>query len=240
MTAALALLAVVAGDRSRTSTGIALALFGLGFGMVTQVLVLAVQNSVERRELGVATATTGFFRALGGAVGAAVLGAIFAARAGEATRPDVVAGVEGVFVAAAPIAALGARRRALPRRAAAARPGRAARAAKAPDVAADRIRHTATKEDDMPHRRHELRGAPAQRADRRRLSHDPRRRAGRLGRPAAAPPRLRRDVLRARGRAHVPARRRRSSPRGRATASSRRATATTRSRTSAARPRATS
>ena len=52
--------------------------------MVTQVLVLAVQNSVERRDLGVATATTGFFRALGGAVGAAVLGAIFAARAGEA------------------------------------------------------------------------------------------------------------------------------------------------------------
>ena len=50
--------------------------------MVTQVLIVAVQNSVERRELGVATATTGFFRALGGAVGAAVLGAVFAAQAG--------------------------------------------------------------------------------------------------------------------------------------------------------------
>jgi len=106
MTVALVLLAVLADDRSRTSTGIALAVFGLGFGMVTQVLVLAVQNSVERRDLGVATGTTGFFRALGGAVGAAVLGAVFAQRAGGGARPDVVAGVEGVFIAAAPIAAL--------------------------------------------------------------------------------------------------------------------------------------
>ena len=56
-------------------------MFGLGFGMVTQVLIVAVQNSVERRELGVATATTGFFRALGGAVGAAVLGAVSPPRA---------------------------------------------------------------------------------------------------------------------------------------------------------------
>ena len=82
MTAALVLLAAFAGDPSQVATGIALAVFGLGFGMVTQVLVVAVQNSVERRELGVATATTGFFRALGGAVGAAVLGAVFAAQAG--------------------------------------------------------------------------------------------------------------------------------------------------------------
>jgi EmrB/QacA subfamily drug resistance transporter len=106
MTIALGLLAALADDRSRTSTGIALAVFGLGFGMVTQVLVLAVQNSVERRDLGVATATTGFFRALGGAVGAAVLGAIFVHRAGRGPHPDVVAGVKGVFFAAAPIAAV--------------------------------------------------------------------------------------------------------------------------------------
>ena len=38
MTAALALLAALAGDPSRTATGVALALFGLGFGMVGQVL----------------------------------------------------------------------------------------------------------------------------------------------------------------------------------------------------------
>jgi MFS family permease len=96
------------------ATGAGIAVFGLGFGMVTQILVVAVQNSVERRELGVATAVTGFFRALGGAVGAAVLGAVFAARAGihasdvagSAVRGEVIDGVQTVFLVAAPLAAL--------------------------------------------------------------------------------------------------------------------------------------
>jgi EmrB/QacA subfamily drug resistance transporter len=114
MTAALVLLGALAGNPSQVTTGIGLALFGLGFGMVTQVLVVAVQNSVDRRELGVATATTGFFRALGGAVGAAILGAVFAAQAGagasdggaHALRADVIDGVQTVFLVAAPLAAL--------------------------------------------------------------------------------------------------------------------------------------
>jgi EmrB/QacA subfamily drug resistance transporter len=114
MTAALVLLAAFASDPSQIATGVGLAVFGLGFGMVTQVLVVAVQNNVERRELGVATATTGFFRAIGGAAGAAVLGAVFAARAGthmsaggQALRSDVIDGVQTVFLVAAPLAAVG-------------------------------------------------------------------------------------------------------------------------------------
>jgi EmrB/QacA subfamily drug resistance transporter len=113
MTAALALLAAFAGHPSRTATGAALLVFGLGFGMVGQVLVVAVQNSVDRRRLGVAMATTSFFRALGGAVGAAVLGAVFAARAGghataaaAVARADVADAVQTVFTVAAPIAAV--------------------------------------------------------------------------------------------------------------------------------------
>jgi EmrB/QacA subfamily drug resistance transporter len=106
MAGALVLLAAMAGDPSRVSTGIGLAVFGLGFGMVTQVLVVAVQNSVDRRELGVATAATGFFRALGGAVGAAVLGAVFAARAGTGVQSDIVDAVQLVFIVAAPLAAV--------------------------------------------------------------------------------------------------------------------------------------
>jgi EmrB/QacA subfamily drug resistance transporter len=118
MTVALVLLAALAGDPSQVATGIGLALFGLGFGMVTQILVVAVQNSVDRRELGIATATTSFFRGLGGAVGAAVLGAVFAAQAGTgasegsvqaidtALRSDVIDGVQSVFLVAAPLAAL--------------------------------------------------------------------------------------------------------------------------------------
>jgi EmrB/QacA subfamily drug resistance transporter len=104
MTLALVLLAAMAGEHSQLDTGIALAIFGLGFGMVTQVMITAVQNSVDRRELGIATATTGFFRALGGAVGAAVLGAVFASQA--AAGEDVTGGVQAVFLVAAPIAAL--------------------------------------------------------------------------------------------------------------------------------------
>jgi EmrB/QacA subfamily drug resistance transporter len=104
MTVALVLLAATAGEHSQVDTGIALVVFGLGFGMVTQVMITAVQNSVDRRELGIATATTGFFRALGGAVGAAVLGAVFASQAGGGD--DVTGGVQAVFLVAAPIAAL--------------------------------------------------------------------------------------------------------------------------------------
>jgi EmrB/QacA subfamily drug resistance transporter len=109
MAAALVLLAALAGQQSQLATGIALALFGLGFGMVTQVLVVAVQNTVDRSELGIATATTGFFRALGGAVGAAVLGTVFATHAGihASDGPDnVVDAVQAVFLVAAPLAAL--------------------------------------------------------------------------------------------------------------------------------------
>jgi MFS family permease len=52
-------------------------------------------------------ATTSFFRALGGALGAAVLGAVFAAQAGAgASRADVIDGVQSVFIVAAPIALL--------------------------------------------------------------------------------------------------------------------------------------
>jgi EmrB/QacA subfamily drug resistance transporter len=111
---AMIMLAEVVEHPSRLTTGIALTLFGFGFGMVGQVLIVAVQNSVERRQLGLAMSVTGFFRALGGAVGAAVLGALFAAQVGHAGtgtlalahtgRAAVISGVHAVFLATAPIA----------------------------------------------------------------------------------------------------------------------------------------
>jgi EmrB/QacA subfamily drug resistance transporter len=102
MAGALALLAAVAGNPSRTATALALVVFGLGFGMVGQVLITAVQNSVDRRRLGVAMATTSFFRALGGAVGAATLGTLFAAR----VDGGVSHAVQPVFLVASVIAAV--------------------------------------------------------------------------------------------------------------------------------------
>jgi EmrB/QacA subfamily drug resistance transporter len=52
-------------------------LLGSGLGMVMQVLVLAAQNSVEPRQIGVATSSTTLFRSIGGSIGVAAFGAIF-------------------------------------------------------------------------------------------------------------------------------------------------------------------
>jgi EmrB/QacA subfamily drug resistance transporter len=51
---------------------------GLGLGMTMQVLVLAVQNAVDYEHLGVATSGATLFRFVGGSVGVALLGGIFA------------------------------------------------------------------------------------------------------------------------------------------------------------------
>jgi hypothetical protein len=48
--------------------------------MVMQVLVIAVQNDVDYRDLGVATSGATLFRLIGGSLGTAILGALFAAR----------------------------------------------------------------------------------------------------------------------------------------------------------------
>jgi EmrB/QacA subfamily drug resistance transporter len=53
---------------------------GLGLGMVMQVLVLAVQNAVDYKHLGVATASATMFRQIGGSLGVAAFGAIFTNR----------------------------------------------------------------------------------------------------------------------------------------------------------------
>lgn len=57
----------------------AMAVLGLGHGLVMQVLVLAVQNAVEYRNLGVATSGATLFRFIGGALGVSGAGAIFSA-----------------------------------------------------------------------------------------------------------------------------------------------------------------
>ena len=46
--------------------------FGSGLGFTMQVVVTAVQNSVDRRHMGVATASVTFFRSMGGAIGTAL------------------------------------------------------------------------------------------------------------------------------------------------------------------------
>ena len=57
--------------------------FGLGLGLVMQVLVLIVQNAVSYEDLGVATSGATFFRSIGASFGVAIFGTIFASRLGD-------------------------------------------------------------------------------------------------------------------------------------------------------------
>jgi EmrB/QacA subfamily drug resistance transporter len=66
-------------DASTNSWVLALYMFvfGVGMGLIMQVLVVAVQNSVSYEDLGVATSSATFFRMIGGSFGTAVFGAIY-------------------------------------------------------------------------------------------------------------------------------------------------------------------
>ncbi len=68
---------------------------GLGLGLVIQVLVLAVQNAVEYRDLGTATSGTTFFRSIGSSVGVAIFGSIFNAQLTHRLATGVPVGAVG-------------------------------------------------------------------------------------------------------------------------------------------------
>ena len=55
-------------------------LLGAGLGFTMQTIVVAVQNDVDRRDLGSATSAVTFFRSMGGAFGTAIFGAVLSAR----------------------------------------------------------------------------------------------------------------------------------------------------------------
>jgi len=59
------------------------AIGGIGVGAMLQNIVLAVQNTVDVKDIGASSATVSFFRSLGGAVGVTVLGAVLATKVPE-------------------------------------------------------------------------------------------------------------------------------------------------------------
>ncbi|MEV7151942.1 MFS transporter [Streptomyces sp. NPDC093084] len=71
-------------DTPRWQYSVWMAVLGAGIGMVMPVLVLAVQNSVRPADLGTATSANNYFRQIGGSVGAAVFGTLFADRLTDA------------------------------------------------------------------------------------------------------------------------------------------------------------
>ncbi len=81
-----------------------LVLMGMGMGLSVLSLVLAMQNSVPRRHLGVATSFGQFTRSMGGAIGVAVLGAVIAgtrSSGGAATQAETVEAIHRAFWCAA-------------------------------------------------------------------------------------------------------------------------------------------
>jgi EmrB/QacA subfamily drug resistance transporter len=77
---AVALFLLSTMDETTSSGLMSLYFFILGFslGLIIQVLVIAVQNTVSYADLGAATSGVTFFRSIGGSFGVSVFGAIFA------------------------------------------------------------------------------------------------------------------------------------------------------------------
>jgi EmrB/QacA subfamily drug resistance transporter len=80
MTSGLFMLSRLSPMSTNTTASLLMLVLGVGLGFVMQVLVIAVQNAVAYRDLGVATSGATLFRLIGGSVGTAVLGAIFSSR----------------------------------------------------------------------------------------------------------------------------------------------------------------
>jgi EmrB/QacA subfamily drug resistance transporter len=95
MTVGLFLLSRMTPETSTLAASGTMLIMGLGLGMVMQVLIIAVQNAVDYGDLGVATSGATLFRLVGGSVGTAILGAVFATRLGRELATLVPAGAAG-------------------------------------------------------------------------------------------------------------------------------------------------
>ena len=80
MAAGMYLLSTMGPSTTQVQASAYMVVLGLGLGMVMQVLVLAVQNAVDQKDLGVATGAATFLRSMGGAFGVALLGAVLSNR----------------------------------------------------------------------------------------------------------------------------------------------------------------
>ncbi|MBD3783689.1 MAG: DHA2 family efflux MFS transporter permease subunit [Micrococcales bacterium] len=80
-------------DSSQTQLTLAMVVLGVGIGMAMQQYTLVVQNAAAKRDLGVATASSQFFRNVGSTVGIAVFGTVLTSGLGGAIAAHLPAGV---------------------------------------------------------------------------------------------------------------------------------------------------
>ncbi|WP_251093513.1 DHA2 family efflux MFS transporter permease subunit [Streptomyces sp. Caat 7-52] len=111
LTAGALLLATMDTGTSRLTAGCAMALLGLGLGFTMQMATTIAQNSVGLADMGAASAAANLFRTLGGSLGVAVFGSLFAravpaTAAGETYRHAVATGTQHVFLTVAGVCAV--------------------------------------------------------------------------------------------------------------------------------------
>ena len=92
MTVALLTLSRLGVDTPFWQVAVYTYLFGAGLGFTMQTIVTAVQNSVDRRDMGAATSSITFFRQMGGSVGAALFGAVLSSRLAHYLAEQLAAG----------------------------------------------------------------------------------------------------------------------------------------------------
>jgi EmrB/QacA subfamily drug resistance transporter len=80
LVAGSALLLALSRDSGQWPALVGAGVIGFGMGFMMSALVISVQNAVEWRNRGIATATTQFFRSIGGAISVAVMGALLASQ----------------------------------------------------------------------------------------------------------------------------------------------------------------
>jgi EmrB/QacA subfamily drug resistance transporter len=78
MAVAIVLLSRIGVSTTRWQTAIDYVILGLGMGCVMQMMSLISQNSLELKDMGVAASARMFFQQMGGSLGVAAFGAIFA------------------------------------------------------------------------------------------------------------------------------------------------------------------
>ena len=96
MTVGMLLLSFVDVRTSKTELALMMMALGTGMGFLMQTTMLIAQNSVQQRDIGVASSTTAFFRSIGGSFGVALFGTIFV----RSMRDQIASGPLGPAAAA--------------------------------------------------------------------------------------------------------------------------------------------
>jgi EmrB/QacA subfamily drug resistance transporter len=96
MTVGMLLLTMLGPDTSRLISMGFFLVFGIGMGFLMQITTLIAQNSVDPKDMGVASSSRSFFQQIGGSIGVSIFGVVFF----RALNSSISAKLPGYHVAA--------------------------------------------------------------------------------------------------------------------------------------------